>query len=228
MTTLVNLKDVKKDYLLGRTRVAALRGITLSIESGEFLAIVGPSGSGKTTLLNVIGCMDVPSSGELMIDGRAVAAMSDRQRTQLRLNCFGFIFQNFNLMPALTVQQNVELPLLLAGSVAAGHRRHMAAVWLNKVGLVDRAGHRPSELSGGQQQRVAIARALIGKPKLVLADEPTGNLDTNTGKQIIELMRTIALDNNTTFVFSTHDPKVMAAATRTVTLIDGCIEQDAA
>ncbi len=215
----VAVHDVTKTYRLGKVTVIALAGVSLTVEAGEFLAVAGPSGSGKTTLLNLVGCLDTPTSGEIEIDGAPVSTLSAGQRADLRASKLGFVFQTFNLIPVLTAYENVEYPLLIhrrGGDVAA---RVRAA--LEQVGLGDRARHRPPELSGGQQQRVAIARALVGQPALVLADEPTANLDSHTGREIIELMRRLNREQRTTFVFSTHDPRIMQAADRVLNISDG-------
>ena len=215
----VVVTDVSKTYRLGKLTVTALDGVSLTVDAGEFLAVAGPSGSGKTTLLNLIGCLDTPTSGEVEIDGEPVSTLSEGRRADLRARKLGFIFQTFNLIPVLTAWENVEYPLLIhrrGGDVAT---RVRAA--LDQVGLGDRARHRPPELSGGQQQRVAIARALVTDPALVLADEPTANLDSKTGHEIIELMRRLNRERGTTFVFSTHDPRIMKAADRVLEISDG-------
>ena len=215
----VAVEDVGKTYRVGKVTVTALAGVSLSVEAGEFLAVAGPSGSGKTTLLNLIGCLDTPTTGEITIDGEAVTRLSAGRRADLRARKLGFVFQTFNLIPVLTAYENVEYPLLIhrrGGDVAS--RVHAA---LTAVGLADRARHRPPELSGGQQQRVAIARALVSEPALVLADEPTANLDSTTGREIVELMRRLNREHRTTFVFSTHDPRIMTAADRVLEISDG-------
>ena len=219
MTACVAVNDVSKTYHLGKVAVTALAGVSLTVEAGEFLAVAGPSGSGKTTLLNLIGCLDTPTRGEIVIDGTPVGALSAGRRAELRARKLGFIFQTFNLIPVLTAHENVEYPLLIhrhAGDVTG---RVRAA--LEQVGLADRGRHRPPELSGGQQQRVAIARALVTEPALVLADEPTANLDSQTGHEIIDLMRRLNRERGTTFVFSTHDPRIIAAAGRVLEISDG-------
>lgn len=218
---IVTLSKVKKIYPMGKTQVIALDGVDLSIEAGEFLAIAGPSGSGKSTLLNMVGCLDVPTEGTLTVDGKDLGKMSEHDRATLRRQKLGFIFQGFNLIPVLTAFENVELPLRLKGE------SNPQRVWeaLEAVGLKEHAHHRPAEMSGGQQQRVAIARALVTDPLIVLADEPTANLDSKTGEAIIELMGKISQEKGTTFIFSTHDPKVMNKATRMVKLTDGKIEE---
>ena len=215
----VVVKDVTKTYRLGTLTVTALAGVSLTVRTGEFLAVAGPSGSGKTTLLNLIGCLDTPTSGEIAIDGEPVSALSPGRRADLRASKLGFVFQTFNLIPVLTAYENVEYPLLIHRRGRNVATRVRAA--LEQVGLGDRATHRPPELSGGQQQRVAIARALVGEPALVLADEPTANLDSHTGHDIIELMRRLNREHGTTFVFSTHDPRIMQAADRVLEISDG-------
>jgi putative ABC transport system ATP-binding protein len=218
---IVSVQNVTKDYLLGKTVVPALRGVSLEVERGEFLSIAGPSGSGKTTLLNLVGCVDTPTSGSVVVDGEDTARLSERQLTDLRLHRIGFIFQSFNLVQVLSVFQNVEFPLLLQGGAGKGERRDRVLGLLEAVGIREYARHRPSELSGGQRQRVAVARALVSRPALVLADEPTANLDSATGQNIIDLMREMNRKDGTTFVFSTHDPKVMAHASAIVRIADG-------
>ena len=219
--SLVVVKDVTKTYRLGTQTVTALADVSLDVQAGEFLAVAGPSGSGKTTLLNLVGCLDTPTSGEIEIDGEAVAALSAGRRADLRARKLGFIFQTFNLIPVLTAWENVEYPLLLTKRGGNGARVRAA---LEQVGLGDRARHRPPELSGGQQQRVAIARALVTEPALVLADEPTANLDSRTGHEIVELMRRLNRERQTTFVFSTHDPRIMSVADRVVEIRDGRVQ----
>jgi putative ABC transport system ATP-binding protein len=216
--SLVAVKDVSKTYRLGTQLVSALEGVSMSVEAGEFLAVAGPSGSGKTTLLNLIGCLDTPSGGWVEIDGEVASALSSGRRADLRARKLGFIFQTFNLIPVLTAWENVEYPLLLSRRRGDGER--VRAV-LEQVGLGERMRHRPPELSGGQQQRVAIARALVTEPALVLADEPTANLDSKTGHEIVELMRRLNRERRTTFVFSTHDPRIMSVADRVIEIRDG-------
>ncbi len=219
--SIVSVKNVAKDYTLGKVVVPALRGVTLDVEAGEFLAIAGPSGSGKTTLLNLVGCVDTPTSGAVEVAGRSTGRMSERELTRLRLNTIGFIFQSFNLVSVLSVFQNVELPLLLQRSATAKERRQRVSMLLERVGISDYASHRPSELSGGQRQRVAIARALVTRPQLVLADEPTANLDSITGTNILDLMKELNRTEKTTFIFSTHDARVWSYASAVVRLADG-------
>jgi putative ABC transport system ATP-binding protein len=221
--SIISVRDVSKDYLLGKTRVHALRGVSLGVEKGEFLSIAGPSGSGKTTLLNLIGCVDTPTSGTVVVDGQDTRLLSERALTDLRLHRIGFIFQSFNLVAVLDVLQNVEFPLLLQGGLSARERSGRILGLLEAVGIREYARHRPSELSGGQRQRVAVARALVTRPALVLADEPTANLDSQTGQNIIDLMRDMNRKDGTTFVFSTHDPKVMAHASAIIRIADGQI-----
>ncbi|HSM93045.1 MAG TPA: ABC transporter ATP-binding protein [Anaeromyxobacteraceae bacterium] len=218
---IVSVKDVSKTYTLGKTEVPALRGVSLDVEQGEFLSIAGPSGSGKTTLLNLVGCVDTPSAGTVLVDGQDTAALSERALTDLRLRRIGFIFQSFNLVQVLSVFQNVEFPLLLQGGLTKKERADRVLGLLEAVGIHSYARHRPSELSGGQRQRVAVARALVSRPKLVLADEPTANLDSQTGANIIDLMRDMNRKDGTTFIFSTHDPKVMSHASAIVRIADG-------
>ncbi len=219
----IEINDVTKDYPLGTTVVHALKGITLSIKAQEFTTLSGPSGCGKTTLLNLIGGMDVPTSGELSIDGQPISKLNDRQLTQLRLDKIGFIFQSFNLIPVLDVYQNIEFPLLISGKSSKSERALRVNELIDRVGLAAQRHQRPSELSGGQRQRVAVARALVTRPAFVLADEPTANLDSETGRSIIELMKEMNRTLNTTFVFSTHDPSIMAHASRIIHLKDGMV-----
>jgi putative ABC transport system ATP-binding protein len=221
---IVSVRNVSKDYMLGKTVVPALRDVSLEVADGEFLSIAGPSGSGKTTLLNLVGCVDTPTSGTVVVAGSDTATLSERALTELRLRTIGFIFQSFNLVSVLSVFQNVEFPLLLQGTLAKPERSRRVHELMEAVGLSEHERHRPSELSGGQRQRVAIARALVTRPKLVLADEPTANLDSATGANIIDLMRDMNRRDGTTFLFSTHDPKVMAHANAIVRIADGRIE----
>ena len=226
VTAIVNIQNAIKDYPLGKTTVRALHGITLMIGKGEFTAIAGPSGSGKTTLLNLIGCVDTPTEGVVEVAGSNVASLNESDRTKLRLEHLGFIFQSFNLIPVLTVFQNVEFPLLLQKKWSAEERKLRTETILERVGLADQMAKRPNELSGGQRQRVAIARALVTRPSLVLADEPTANLDSKTGQTILDLMRRMNEEEETTFIFSTHDQRVMDHARRLVSLSDGLIQDD--
>ncbi len=219
--SLVRIERVSKEYQLGEQRVVALNDITLSIEEGVFLAIAGPSGSGKTTLLNIIGCIDSPSQGKVFIDGREVSGLSSNELADLRARGTGFIFQTFNLFPVLTTAENVEYPLLQLPEIGKAERRKRVDRYLSVVGLEKFAHHTPNQLSGGQRQRVAIARALAIHPRIVLADEPTANLDSKTGKNILSLMKQINRDLGTTFIFSTHDRHVMSMADRLVRIEDG-------
>lgn len=221
----VRVEHVTKEYAMGRMVVKALRGVSLEIARGEFLCIAGPSGSGKTTLLNLIGCLDKPTSGRILLEGQDISKLSPKELAWVRRRRLGFVFQTFNLVPVLTAYENVELPLLLLG-VGATERRRRVYELLEALGIGDLAHHRPDEMSGGQQQRVSIARALVTEPALVLADEPTANLDSETGKAIIELMHDLNQKRGTTFVFSTHDPKVMERASRLIHIRDGQISQN--
>ena len=222
-STIVSIVNVKKEYILGKTVVSALQDVSLKVAPGEFISIAGPSGSGKTTLLNLIGCVDTATAGQVLIDGHDTRHLSDRRLTDLRLNTLGFIFQSFNLVAVLSVFQNVEFPLLLQNKLTQAQRKARVDELLEKVGLSSHARHRPNELSGGQRQRVAVARALVTRPKIVLADEPTANLDSKTGENIIDLMKEMNSIEKTTFIFSTHDAKVMAHADSIVRLADGRI-----
>jgi putative ABC transport system ATP-binding protein len=224
--SVVELVDVKKHYMLGDTRVDALRGISLTIEKGEFLAIAGPSGSGKSTILNMIGCIDTPSGGRVLIDGTEVEHLTDTELTRYRRNKIGFIFQSFNLIPVLNVYENIEFPLLLKRSLSRKEREKIVTRFVEEVQLSDRLKNKPNELSGGQRQRVAIARELVTNPLIILADEPTANLDSATGHKIIELMKTINEVEKTTLIFSTHDVHIMEHARRVVNLHDGSVEAD--
>jgi putative ABC transport system ATP-binding protein len=223
---IVELEGVEKDYPMGKVTVRALKGVDLSIDKGEFTVIAGPSGSGKTTLLNLIGCIDVATRGQVHVAGQDTATLSDRALTNLRLQTLGFIFQSFNLINVLSVYQNVEFPLLLKGGLTKKERDERIRALVHRVGLDAYLTHRPNELSGGQRQRVAIARSLVADPRIVLADEPTANLDSKTGASIIDLMRELNHDDGTTFIFSTHDPQVMERADRVVRILDGQIDTD--
>ena len=216
------IDNVTRVYKIGKVETHALRGVSLSIQSGEFTALVGPSGSGKTTLLQLIGCLDQPTSGQVYINGKDVSHLNRNQRADMRRGTIGFIFQFFALIPTLTAFENIEIPLLLVGQ-SASQRRARVTELLEAVDLADRAHHRPDQLSGGEQQRVAIARALATKPTLILADEPTANLDTPNGKQVMEIMTRLNQETGVTFVFATHDPRVIQYARRQVTLRDGLV-----
>ena len=221
--TLVELSNIVKNYTLGTTTVPALRGVSLNINKGEFTAVVGASGSGKSTLLNMIGCIDEPDSGLIKIDGIDVTTLSDNEKSRLRNKKMGFIFQSFNLVPTLSVSENVELPLLINASISPAERKSRIESAIEDVGLKQFVHHLPDQLSGGQRQRVAIARALAGNPDLVLADEPTANLDSTTSHKIIDLMIELNMKRHVTFLFSTHDEKLMERVSRIVHIQDGAI-----
>jgi putative ABC transport system ATP-binding protein len=224
----ITVRDVHKAYRLGETMVPALRGATLELRRGEFTALVGPSGSGKSTLLNMIGCIDEPDAGAVLVEGRDVAHLSDDERSRLRNEKIGFIFQSFNLVPVLDIYENVELPLLINERIPAGERRDRVMQAIRDVELEGFVRHAPDKLSGGQRQRVAIARALVGSPLLVLADEPTANLDSGTAHRIIDLMLSLNESRHVTFFFSTHDEKLIARVARIVHISDGVIQSDTA
>jgi putative ABC transport system ATP-binding protein len=226
---IIEMRKIKKDYPLGETVVHALRGIDFFVEQGGFLSIIGPSGSGKTTLLNIIGCIDTPTEGNVRIGGEDITNMNDKQLTNIRLYKVGFIFQTFNLIPVLSLLENVEFPLLLMKDRSSNKSeiRSRAEMLIKEVGLGDYMEHRPAELSGGQRQRVAIARALITQPEIVLADEPTANLDSETGMSILKIMKHLNETNGTTFIFSTHDPDVLKYAKHIVQIRDGKIIKNA-
>ncbi len=216
------IENVTRMYKIGKVETQALRGVSLSIEQGEFTALIGPSGSGKTTLLQIIGCLDQPTSGHVYINGSDVSNLNRNQRADMRRGTIGFIFQFFALIPTLTAFENVEMPLLLNHQNTA-QRKERVMQLLDAVDLKDRAHHRPDQLSGGEQQRVAIARALSSNPALILADEPTANLDTPNGKQVMEIMTRLNQETGVTFVFATHDPRVIQYARRVITLQDGLV-----
>ena len=219
---LVEMRDIKKDYYLGETVVPALQGVNLTIEEEEFVAIWGPSGSGKTTLLNLIGTIDEPTSGHLEINGREVIQLSDDKKTELRNRNIGFVFQDFNLIPVLSALENVMLPLQIQG-LSFSRAKEQASRRLEEVGLTEFIHHRPDKLSGGQHQRVAIARALVTAPSIIIADEPTANLDSDTSRKIIGLMRELNEKERTTFIFSTHDQRLLDRVKRLIRLEDGKI-----
>lgn len=221
--SIVQVENVSKRYRLGDQDVQALHDVSLSVEEGVFLAIAGPSGSGKSTLLNIIGCIDTPSSGRVVINGHDVSGQSSDDLADLRARTIGFIFQTFNLLPVLSAEENVEYPLLQLPELSKADRRDRVNHYLGMVGLTKYADHRPNQLSGGQRQRVAIARALATHSRVVLADEPTANLDRHTGESILRLMKDINRKSGTTFIFSTHDKRVMAMADRLVRIEDGKI-----
>jgi putative ABC transport system ATP-binding protein len=219
------VNNATRIFKIGEVETKALRGVNLSIANGEFTALVGPSGSGKTTLLQLIGLLDKPTTGSVFINGQDATNLNRNQRAELRKNAIGFVFQFFALIPTLTAYENIEMPLLLNGTKAAERKKRVNEM-LEAVGLSDRAHHRPDQLSGGQQQRVAVARALATNPKLILADEPTANLDTENGKQVMDIMQRLNKETGVTFVFATHDPRVIKYATRVVTLRDGLIVEN--
>jgi len=221
----IRLEDVTRVYKIGEVETYALRGLTLTIEEGEFTAIVGPSGSGKTTALQVMGCLDKPTSGRVLLKGEDVSKLSGSKRADLRRGSIGFVFQFFALLPGLNAYENIELPLLLARKNGKQRKERVTGL-LEAVGLADRANHRPDQMSGGEQQRVAVARALATHPVLILADEPTANLDTENGRQVMEIMLRLNEETGTTFVCATHDPRVVSFARRVVELRDGKVFDD--
>jgi putative ABC transport system ATP-binding protein len=219
---LIRLRSVTRSYPMGKVAVHALRGIDLDIEANEYVAIMGPSGSGKSTLMNILGCLDSPTSGEFQLEGRDVSGFSDAQLSRLRGDFVGFVFQTFNLLPRMTALHNVEMPLIYAG-VRGRRRKQQAREALERVGLGDRMHHRPNEMSGGQRQRVAIARALVNGPSLILADEPTGNLDSGTGREIMQVLDTLH-DAGNTILLVTHEAYIAEHASRRIHLRDGRIQ----
>jgi putative ABC transport system ATP-binding protein len=223
MDNVIEVHDLTKVYKMGEVEVHALRGVSFSIERGEIVAIMGPSGSGKSTLMNMIGCLDRPSGGDYYLDGELVSSLTDDQLAVIRNKKVGFVFQSFNLLSRVSSLANVELPLRYAG-VTSG-RRDLARAALEAVGLGDRVNHRPSELSGGQQQRVAVARAIINNPAIIMADEPTGNLDSKVGQEIMDLLLSLNKDRGTTLIIVTHDPTVAAQTGRVIRLIDGFLDE---
>lgn len=222
---MISIQNVTKDYNLGKTIVKALRGISLEIDDGEFLCISGPSGCGKSTLLNLIGCLDKPTTGKVLLDGEDLGKLNKNQLAEIRNKKIGFIFQNFNLIPVLNVYENIEMIFMSWKNMSKeeAHERIMSLI--EEVGLTDYIKHKPGELSGGQMQRVSIARALVTNPQVVLADEPTANLDSKTSKKILEIMLELNSRHNTTFMFSTHDPIVSGYAKRNIGLIDGVLKK---
>ena len=222
---LIVMENVSKVYRAGMIEVPALKSVSLSIEPGELLSIMGPSGSGKSTLMNILGCLDVPSSGRFFLDGEDVSGLDREQRADVRNRKIGFVFQGFNLLPRIDALQNVELPLIY-GHVKSTRRHEASRAVLNLVGLLDRAQHLPAQLSGGQQQRVAIARALVNDPEIILADEPTGNLDTRTSEEIMSVFRKLNAERKITFVLVTHDPEMARLTDRVILIRDGSIEGD--
>jgi putative ABC transport system ATP-binding protein len=224
----IKVESVTKEYPLGKTIVHALRGVNLTVKTGDLMALVGASGSGKTTLLNIIGCVDEATSGRVKIGDEEITEMKDKKLTDLRLYKIGFIFQTFNLIPVLNIRENVEFPLLLMKKLSKSEINKRTEKLIDEVGIKEFIKHRPSELSGGQRQRVAIARALVTNPEIVLADEPTANLDSETGNIILELMKELNKKENTTFIFSTHDPDIIKHASRVVRIKDGLIDNQEA
>lgn len=224
--SIIRVENVSKIYKTNNISFPALNDISFSVEAGEFLSIAGPSGSGKTTVLNIVGCLDVPTRGEVFLDEKQISAKKSTELANIRRHNIGFVFQTFNLIPILTAFENVEFPLILKGDMSHRERQSLVEEILTEVGLKDYLNRKPSEMSGGQQQRVAVARALVKKPQLILADEPTANLDSKTGKEILELMLQLNQKTNSTFIFSTHDKMVMDFARRLIKLKDGKIESD--
>jgi len=222
---MIEVKDLTKTYRLGSVEVPALRGVSFRIEHGEMVAIMGQSGSGKSTLMHIIGCLDLPTSGQYRLDGKDIAGMKEDELARIRNQKIGFVFQMFNLLPRMTVRRNVEMPLMYNGGNPGKEVRQRAEAILNAVGLGERLNHRPTELSGGEQQRVAIARAMINEPDLILADEPTGNLDSHTGAEIIQLLLGLNQERGLTLVIVTHDPAIAAHTHRVIRLRDGQIEK---
>lgn len=222
---LIELTDIHRVYRLGRVDVHALRGMTLSIDKGEFVSIMGPSGSGKSTLLNVLGCLDRPTSGEFLLAGTQVIDLTEGDLADIRNRFFGFVFQSFHLLPSFTARENVEIPLIYRG-VPSAERLHLATGALEVVGLTDRVNHRPLELSGGEQQRVAIARALVTKPSVILADEPTGNLDSRTGLEIMGIFQQLNRDKHITIVQVSHDDAIAHHGRRVLHMRDGLLERE--
>lgn len=223
----VEIKDLWKTYPMGNLEVQALKGVNLDIAQGAFVSVAGPSGSGKTTLMNIIGLIDSFTSGSLVINGLSIKDQNRREMARLRRELIGFVFQSFNLLPVLNVFENVELPLIMEkGGASKAERRDRVNYLLEEVGLAERRAHTPAELSGGQQQRVAIARALVTHPKIVIADEPTANLDSDTGEKVLSLMKKINREEKTTFIFSTHDPEIWQMADHVLFLADGNIKSE--
>ena len=226
--SVIKVRDLTKTYDLGETQVQALRGVSLDVAPGEFVALTGPSGSGKSTFMHLLGCLDRPSGGHYFLNGRDVSTLSSRELARVRNTEIGFVFQGFNLLSRTSASENVELPLLYAGSVSAAERRQRATQALEAVGLGDRLGHHPNQLSGGQQQRVAIARALVNTPTLLLADEPTGNLDTKTSVEVMGIFQRLNIERGITIVLVTHEADIAEYGTRVVAFRDGLVRDDSA
>ncbi|MBN1658888.1 MAG: ABC transporter ATP-binding protein [Anaerolineae bacterium] len=222
---MIEIDAISKVYQMGTVQVHALRGVSLEIDEGEFVAIMGPSGSGKSTLMNIVGCLDQPTGGKYWLGGTDVGRLNDNQLAEIRNRMIGFVFQTFNLLPRTTAFQNVTLPLIYGG-VSARERRRRSQEALEAVGLGERMSHRPNELSGGQQQRVAIARALVSEPAIILADEPTGNLDTRSGEEIMGIFHRLNEERGITVIFVTHDPEIAEQTRRIIRIRDGLIESD--
>ena len=225
-TPLIAVRDLTKTYSLGEVTVPALRGVSLDVNAGEFIALTGPSGSGKSTFMHLLGCLDRPTSGEYLLNGRDVAHMSNRQLAHVRNRDIGFVFQGFNLLPRTSAVENVELPLLYTRGISARDRRQRATAALDAVGLGSRLAHTSNQLSGGQQQRVAIARALVNNPTLLLADEPTGNLDSRTSLEVVEILQRLNAEQNLTILLVTHEPDIARYAARLVSFLDGRVRMD--
>jgi putative ABC transport system ATP-binding protein len=223
MSTVIEIKEIKKIYMMGEVQVPALNGVSLKIQAGEMVAITGPSGSGKSTLMNIIGCLDTPTSGSYFLDDVDVSKMDDDEQASIRNQKIGFVFQQFNLLPRTSAINQVELPMIYAG---IQNREQRAQLALQAVGLSERMHHRPNELSGGQQQRVAIARALVTNPSIILADEPTGNLDSRSGEEIMGIFKTLNTDKGLTVILVTHDPAVAAQARRIIRVRDGIVVEN--
>jgi putative ABC transport system ATP-binding protein len=224
---LISLRNLRKSYPMGALQVEALKGINLDIGAGDFVSVAGPSGSGKTTMMNIIGLIDTPSQGAVMINDRDAASLGRRELARMRREYIGFVFQSFNLLPVLSVFENVELPLTIGNKPGTKkENKERVEYLLEEVGLADRRNHKPAELSGGQQQRVAIARSLVTRPRIVIADEPTANLDSANGERVLELMKSINREDGTTFIFSTHDPDIWKLANHVIFLRDGLVETE--
>ena len=224
---LIVLDNISKSYTMGEVIVDALKEISIELTEGDFISVAGPSGSGKTTMMNIVGLIDRPSSGSLYVGGKKTENASRRELTRLRREFVGFVFQSFNLLPVLTVFENVELPLLIGEKgISKNERKEIVEYFLEGVGLADRRNHKPPELSGGQQQRAAIARAMVTKPRLIIADEPTANLDSSNGERILELMKKVNREEGTTFLFSTHNPDIWKMADHILFLRDGVLESE--